>query len=76
MRYKVLKRPGAGLARILGMRYGLQLWSIQKSRKAAPCRICDDTIEAGGWSYRPLTNGNNRMDRICVKCVDTVSITG
>lgn len=46
-------------------RYGRQVWVVSKLRSRAgdPCAQCGNPV--GAVAYRPLTNKQNRMDRIC-----------
>jgi hypothetical protein len=68
--FSTIERPGDGLALITHFRFGQKLWALCKtrSRKTNECVLCGNTV--GSLSYRPITNGGNRMDRICVKCVE------
>lgn len=40
------------------------LWTRQKLRKSVKCAVTSRAIETGGQAWSPVTNGNNRMDRI------------
>jgi len=69
--YKIVKHPGEGILLILSSYEGKQLWvlSEQTVRKNHECKICSRTISKGkDRAYRPITNLNNRMDRICSEC--------
>jgi len=50
--------------------YGKQLWGIVKTRKVARCANCDQEIPKASQVYSPITNGYNRMHRICTTCVE------
>jgi hypothetical protein len=50
--------------------YGKQLWSVVKTRKIAECVNCDGEISKSTNAYSPITNGYNRMHRICTTCVE------
>jgi len=67
--YTLVSIPGDGLALLSSARYGQQLWVQCKTRKAHQCRECGLICSAGTVMYRPLTNGYNRMERVCVGCV-------
>ena len=45
------------------------VWSIVKLRKSSRCAECKEPLAVGAMAFRPLTNGNNRMDRLCGRCV-------
>jgi hypothetical protein len=47
-----------------------QLWSRAVTRTARVCAKCKDPISKGVECFRPLTNENNRWERLCVKCAD------
>ena len=51
---------------------GRQMWVRTKSgtRKAHRCIVCQEPIPKGSLAYLPITNGYNRMVRVCVKCVE------
>ena len=59
-----------GLARIDTGEFGVQLWSRGKARKAKKCRICDGPILVKAFTWMPLTNGYNRMHRLCQGCIE------
>ncbi len=51
--------------------YGTQVWGIAnmtKKKIGMPCWECRKPI--GKKAYRPITNKSNRMDRICLKCIE------
>jgi RNase P subunit RPR2 len=68
-------RPGDGIARIWVTRKTreLRLFMIARIRKAAYCAKCRRLIGSGTDAYRQMTNGADRMDRLCVACVESVS---
>lgn len=53
-------------------RHGVQAIGKALARKQHPCANCRRAITKGDWCYRPLTNGLNRADRLCVGCVEGV----
>jgi hypothetical protein len=63
--YTVIDFPDSGLMLTDSPGRGRQIWSLckLKSRKDAPCAICGASV--GDEAYRPVTNLDNRMDRIC-----------
>lgn len=48
------------------------LWSRVRARKDFRCYMCGKAITAGKGmeAYRPMTNGDERGDRICVPCIE------
>lgn len=62
-------------ARIVGIthaRYGRQLWVLMgvPIRKPQECTICEQRFGPGSTKmFRPVTNGYNRMERICQRCI-------
>ncbi len=50
--------------------YGAQLWAKAKLRKEKKCFACEGQVAVGTEVYSPITNGYNRMHRICVGCVE------
>jgi hypothetical protein len=51
-------------------RYGRQCWTkvklTQRIRKVRLCAMCDGRL--GKEAFFPITNGKNRMERICLEC--------
>ena len=45
-------------------KYGRQIWTKCKMRKLHKCSVTGKTIEKGDTAFRPITNSNNRSDRI------------
>jgi hypothetical protein len=67
--YTFAKRLSATLVG-LSSQYGEQLWAAITLRKNKDCFVCEIAMPRGGKAYRPITNGDNRMDRLCVSCVE------
>jgi hypothetical protein len=67
--YRFAKRLSAALVG-LSSQYGVQLWSAITLRKSKACFVCEIVMPRGAPAYRPITNGDNRMDRLCVRCVE------
>ena len=67
--YSLITIPGDGLALLFSGEYGRQLWVQCKMRKTHKCYECDATYPVGTGMYRPMTNGYNRMQRICAQCI-------
>jgi hypothetical protein len=66
---KLLGKMSYGLARISTDKYGAQLWTRRKLRKNnRGCVCCKQPIAQGLPAWGPLTNGYNRMDRLCHPC--------
>jgi len=71
--YRLVERAGDELVFIHAARYGRQMWSRTAGpvRKDTTCRVCGRVVTKGSEPmYRPLTNGYNRMHRICCACVE------
>lgn len=49
-----------------------QVWTMCKARKVHTCHECDHPMKKGVHLYRPQTNGDNRMHRICRFCMITL----
>lgn len=58
-----------GLVGLFSDEYGRQLWSECRVRKQHKCQECGLLFPAGSMMYRPVTNGYNRMQRLCGTCV-------
>lgn len=72
--YKVESLMSRGLARISGKTYGRQLWARVTLRKSCRCGICDVDLKPSAEAFSPITNGDNRGERICVPCVGRLAI--
>ena len=53
----------------LSSRYGRQLWATVKVRKQHRCQHCEELFPVGSKMYCPITNGYNRMHRLCEDCI-------
>jgi hypothetical protein len=55
--------------------FGRQCWTKCKmtkhTRESRQCAMCKGPL--GKEAFRPITNGNNRMERICLECGSNVS---
>ncbi len=72
MSYRFVARLSPGLVRLSGGEFGMQLWSVGWARKDARCMhrtTCGLALPKGTRTYRPITNGNNRMHRIGEACM-------
>ncbi len=67
--YRFIKRMNDGLVG-LASSHGHQLFTTVKLRKTKPCTLCEVALKSGDKVYSPITNGYNRMHRICVACVE------
>lgn len=54
------------------LRYRGLLWSRATARKATKCWLTRAEIVKGDDIYRPITNGNNRMQRLKASEVDRI----
>ncbi len=52
-----------------GTRYNRHLWHGCVTRKEHQCFNCQARIPKGTRVWRPITNGNIRMIRVCTECV-------
>ena len=66
-KYEVIFSPADGLMLITHPKHGRQLWARCKMRghKNSRCAICGAVV--GFEAFRPVTNGYNRMERICIR---------
>lgn len=48
--------------------YGPELWTTGKLRKAKACCACKENQPVGSMCFYPITNGYNRMWRLCEGC--------
>ena len=62
------------LVRIVNSEHGRQLWSACKVRKTHKCMVTKKRIDKGEEAYRPLTNSNNRADRISLAGMGTLAV--
>lgn len=58
-----------GLAFITSTKFGDQIWHLIRTRKPTACAGCNVALPAQSLAYRPQTNRNNRMCRLCAACV-------
>ena len=69
-RYVCLKSLGVGVVG-LSSKFGEQLFTVRKARKPVRggCADCTSSIKRGDLCWGPITNGMNRMHRICDACI-------
>lgn len=68
--YKIVRKIDEGLYLLRHPRWGQQIWELSKLTKKKlkqSCSQCRENLTL--YSYRPLTNGGNRMERICERCL-------
>lgn len=70
--YRLIARRAEGLVSLNGP-CGPQLWGTRKLRKVRGCASCSERIKVGERAFAPFTNALNRMERLCVTCVDGAS---
>ena len=58
--------------RVLGSEPRQQTWVFCKSRVGHECWKCRARLDVGSMVWRPVTNLNNRMERLCPVCVARV----
>lgn len=68
-KYSIAEIPGEGLA-VLRSQFGTQIFTRIKLRKLkiSLCARCAKQLST--HAYRPITNSDNRMHRICVRCIE------
>lgn len=71
--YKLVDILADGLV-ALSSEYGKQLWCSCKTRKEHKCQECEQLFSIGSAMYRPITNGYNRMQRLCEDCIRYLGI--
>jgi len=54
--------------------HGKQIWTAGKSRTRLLCQVCKVRYSPGDVMFRPKTNGQNRMERCCVGCMDDAAV--
>jgi len=62
------------LASLVDSEHGRQSWVACKVRKSHWCIITKKIIGRGEEAYRPLTNKNNRTDRISLAGMGTLAV--
>ena len=75
MMYRLIKVLSDGIVG-LSSEFGRQLWCICKMHKQHECQECGQSFPIGAEMYRPLSNGFNRMRRLCKGCVCLMVKTG
>lgn len=67
--YRFVKRMNDGLVG-LESSHGKNLFTLAKLRKTKKCALCKVELRPPTQAYMPITNGYNRMHRLCLACVD------
>lgn len=67
--YRRVAVMNEGLLRVASEKYGMQLFTRVKLRKNTSCAACGDPLNKGTEAFSPLTNGYNRMHRVCFHCL-------
>ena len=74
-RYVVKGRISGGIIVVWSYEFGDQLWvRFDRTRKTHTCVGCGERIDKKSVGYRPLTNGYNRMLRLCRVCGDRIDL--
>ena len=47
-------------------------WSSCRARKSTRCHVTGNAIKPGDAIYRPVTNNNKRMRRLCTAAISNV----
>lgn len=63
-RYYFVKRLTPGIVLLVQPGCDQQMWTRVKIRRERRCSVTGQHIEKGKIAWSPLTNENNRMDRI------------
>lgn len=61
--YQFVKRMSEELVVLKSYLYQ-DIWDRGTARKVSICQVTGEEIKKGDSSWRPITNGNNRMHRI------------
>lgn len=68
--YKLTQVCNDSLSILQSTEYGTQLWVLGKYiRKRHLCCQCRTEVAIGNRMFRPITNLQNRMDRMCQWCM-------
>lgn len=71
--YTKIKNLSDELCVLSHPQYGEQVWSIVKVRKHKLC-IYTHADLYGQFAWSPITNGNNRMDRISTEAMNKIPL--
>lgn len=75
MSYTLLAVMGPGMVRLSHPTHGTQLWTAVKLRGHDKCcAMCDRKLVSGDEAFSPITNGRNRMERLCVGCLTMMTL--
>lgn len=69
--YKLVEKINDDLFRISSI-YGNQLFTKTTLRKKNVCAVCLCFLYSNDVAFKPITNGNNRMKRICQTCIEEI----
>lgn len=58
------------MRRFILIKYREQSWGRVRTRKRQQCLDCKGWFDAGTEMYRPINHGQERMNRICLKCAE------
>src|SRR3989304_2008379 len=68
--YYLAKRMNDNLVQLFCAEFR-DLWTRGRKRgESRRCLVTGTYIKSGDWAWRPITNGNNRMDRISDKGIE------
>ena len=74
MEYKLTGALNEGVVRLESHQYGTQLWTRGRARKDCRCAGCSKNIAKKSDRFAPITNGYNRMERLCIRCVERLVV--
>ncbi len=69
--YEVKQILSPELINLYSLEYGNQMWGVcnlTKKKIGKKCASCKSSLVKK--AYRPITNKSNRMDRICIQCIE------
>lgn len=69
MKFTLLRTLSPGLV-LIRDGFGEFLWTIGQTKgRPRKCEACSEEIPQKADAWRPVSNANNRMYRLCVRCV-------
>lgn len=71
--YVLVERRADGILLMWSEDYERQLWTLVRLRKPVQCVRCNDGLAKGASAFSPITNGQNRMKRLCLRCVSAMA---
>lgn len=50
------------------------VWSRCRLRKHHLCHSCKEPLPKGSFAYLPMSNKNDRMNRLCIHCLKATAV--